>query len=241
MFEDGFAFGASCTVRIRDYSDDEVFGGKGLIIPLYDSSTGEFNPALGSLTDVSNVSNSAANVPDAVSDVLRDVAQAGVGTEAAQQIVNNYVTNNIANSEKVVTVPSDLADTGDYDKVVTDPAPSPDPGPDPDPDPDPGGDETTAQKAEKLAKLPVQQLFPFCLIYDIQLLVEHVAGGSAAYSDGSLLFEFDVGFGYFDSPLVIDLTDYKDMRGAFHMAFDVMLVVGLLYFSISLFLKARSD
>ncbi|QOS69871.1 hypothetical protein GS424_008560 [Eggerthella guodeyinii] len=193
-----------------------------------------------SLIDSSNSGFLSSNAPIASSDMLGGVAQAGVGSEAAQQIVNSYVTNNIANSEKVVTVPSSLEDTADYDKVVRDPEPDPDPGGDP--DPDPGGDETTAQKAEKLAKLPVQQLFPFCLIYDIQLLVEHVAGGGVAtMADDSLVFEFDVGFGYFDAPLVIDLTDYRDMQGTFHMAFDVMLVVGLLYFSISLFLKARSD
>lgn len=200
--------------------------------------------------------------------MLEDYARTGAGTPEAEQIVNTYVLNYISNSTKVVTLPPTLQDTADYEKVVVDgsPAPKPDPDPDPtptpdpdptptpdpdptptpdpDPSPDPGvpGDgETTAQKIEKFLKLPVQQLFPFCLVYDIQLLVEHVAGGSAAYADGSLLFEFDVGFGYFDSPLVIDLSGYEDMRGAFHMAFDVLLVAGLLYFSISLFLKARSD
>lgn len=225
-------------VYINSNNDFQIRESGGLILLAWDAETTTWTVGSGSLhQDEASVSHPSANIPSPISDMLQQVAQAGVGTEAAQQVVNNYVTNNIANSEKVVTVPSSLDDTADYDKVVRDP--EPDPGGDP--DPDPGSDETTAQKAEKLAKLPVQQLFPFCLIYDIQLLVEHVAGGSAAYSDGSLLFEFDVGFGYFDSPLVIDLTDYKDMRGAFHMAFDVMLAVGLLYFSISLFLKARSD
>lgn len=196
-------------------------------------------------TDFGTVMDTAydsSNIPGYLDGFLQQVVQAGVGTESSQQIVNNYVTNNITNSEKVVTVPSSIEDTADYDKVVTDPAPGPGPNPDPDPD-NPGGDgETVREKAEKFLKLPVEQLFPFCLVYDIRLLIEHVAGsGVAVMADDSLVFEFDLGFGYFDCPLVIDLTDYRDMQGSFHMFFDVMLVVGLLYFSISLFLKARSE
>lgn len=196
--------------------------------------------------DVANVYDllyQAANAPTAVSDLMQQIAAAGVGTEAANTAVANYVTNNIDNSTKVVTVPASESELSDYDKVVVDPSPAPDPTPDPDPDPspDPSG-ESAADKAKRFLDLPVQQLFPFCLVYDIQLLVQHVAGGGAASrAADSLVFEFDLGFGYFDAPFVIDLTEYRDMQDTFHLAFDVLLVMGLLYFSISLFLKARSD
>lgn len=188
-------------------------------------------------TSVQEILNQVQNAPTNTSTMYDDIAKAGVGTPAADQIINNYVTNNIANSDKVVNMPSDIAGANDYDKVVTDPGTTPDPGPDPDPD-NPGKDPNVTVK--DFLDLPIQLLFPFCLVYDIQLLIEHVAGGAVAMDD-SLVFEFDLGFGYFDAPLVIDLTEYQDMQGAFHMAFNVMLVVGLLYFSISLFLKARSD
>lgn len=173
-------------------------------------------------------------------------------------IMNKYVTNYVTNSDKYIVNPGNGSNNyNDYvvdkSKVTEDatdpdsatqqsPFPSsdgdgkPDGSVKPDVDPSVPGKDDDKDKDKDFSKLPWDQLFPFCLVRDIRLLIVQVSG----HSDG-LRYEMNLSFGEFSAPLVVDLSDWEAIQQPLHVAFDVALVSGLLWLSISLFLGARSN
>lgn len=195
----------------------------------------------------------------------------GTPDELAESVVNNNVWNNYINNKtvdapegqkKAVVVP-DFANVDEYPDFLEDtnvsditpipgdaPVPAPNPNPDPDnPNPNPGGDsnfdEDLETRIQRLLSQPFNQLFPFCLIGDLNRLVDLLSGGVRGNSsqlqtqsivNGTQYLELDTsGFGVDGLENIhVDLVPLHDfaltVRGIFTALFITGLIVGTFRF-----------